>query len=628
MEEDRDKVFFLEFITARAKQGFVNNIPLSYLQTTSHDGIQYLFGSLAYCVPLFFLLYFAITVYYQTMALEFIALDRNAGSCSPVLKPVSGSFLGSSTGKWAGSVGFHYTESVYEFEFTSMQISLAEFGATLKNLKETSLIPMGKLASTKPFKHNLLIWMNYRSSFVVEGKKQSMGLVGRPHDVFHRRFLNGGTAAAAGQCLVYPAITFDVSTAVAALVFHAATYSYYCSHIVDESFLDYQAYYDGASFGVNVDVITATTALAINSGLVELEDMEYIGRWYYFSDSIIYAYVDPRYPRMVPVWCVDDGRTLRSGNQCLISYGNYFALPAINHGDPSCRACPPAGEPFWYCNVIDILVGFIVFDKLATDVERSDALFNIMISSTQDELNYVAYAGMMLATDGSNAYSESAPFAFCGNNCSIVAVRFYDQIDTVVSPHYKSVADGACRDTFNFDEFSLLAITPPTPLIEEYYRCRSFQDSAIIAAIGIASGNSYLFSLPVLMLLLPIMFLFMKIRGIKLKDIHYTEVDKDRVSRDLSFQLLKISNNNFEGVEKGGILHQLANELNRINAADKAQPPKGGEYVGTCSYEVHLEGSVLDDGSMRQLELMERPLQGARGEDVVSSRRGQPVNRD
>ena len=169
-EEDRDKVSFLEFITARAKQGFVNNIPLSYLQTTSHDGIQYLFGSLAYCIPLFFLLYFAITVYYQTMALEFIALDPNAGSCSPVLKPVSGSFLGSSTGMWAGSVGFHYTESVYEFEFTSMQISLAEFGATLNNLKETSLIPMGKLASTKPFQHNLLIWMNYRSSFVVEGK--------------------------------------------------------------------------------------------------------------------------------------------------------------------------------------------------------------------------------------------------------------------------------------------------------------------------------------------------------------------------------------------------------------------------------------------------------------------------
>ena len=105
------------------------------------------------------------------------SLDPNSGSCSPVGKTISGTFLGTMSGIWEGSFGFTYSDAVYIFNFFSFAGNNLDFQMALQEV-EVQLIQIGQIAANSTLAYNLLLWMTWEYSFINNGNLQSVNLIG------------------------------------------------------------------------------------------------------------------------------------------------------------------------------------------------------------------------------------------------------------------------------------------------------------------------------------------------------------------------------------------------------------------------------------------------------------------
>ena len=88
--------------------------------------------------------------------------------------------------------------------------------------------------------------------------------------------------------------------------------------------------------------------------------------------------------------------------------------------------------------------------------------------------------------------SAADPFAFCDHSCTVMSVQIGNGVQNTyaINSNMLQMPWLACNDTFNLNasSFDHLKSTPPTELVEQYYRCIPFASDAMTSAIGIASG--------------------------------------------------------------------------------------------------------------------------------------------
>lgn len=496
-----------------------------------------------------------------------------------VHKPVTGYFLAGSNGKWEGEEGFTYNLAAYEFDFTSLKANVAEFEEEIQQLKENQLTTIGNKQATLGMNYNLLLWMHFSTYFTVNDKVQSFGFSAEPGDVFNREYFDFDMKNKDEICYVDPKMTFDQTYGRMKIEFKfdendpADEYLNFCKDIVNPHDFGYIAKYDHTTFSIEMDLVSLTSALSVNLGMIEKSHFEksaddlFLGM--YNSKSLsLQSLFDPRYPRMQPILCfalsdVDyyDNYDLGSGatsfvGKCIMRLGETVIIPAFNHWASECQQCPESGPGVneEYCQLIDVVSSFVHFPN-DDDLLKTINLFNkYEDSQAMNDAIYEAYN------------FDTNDFSFCDDNCSLISLNSYDFLNQAMSPYFYNLNNGHCRDSTDKESFDSLGATPPTDLVEEYYRCRSTKTSAFFNSVGIANGNMLLFAPFIcLLFLLPIIRLY---HTYVVGEPIYppgavTEKAKDAALKELISRLLDVTNGKATG-DSNGAVAQLANDLNSI----------------------------------------------------------------
>ena len=293
---------------------------------------------------------------------------------------------------------------------------------------------------------------------------------------------------------------------------------------------------------------TVMTAHAVNQGVFNyslLEDVKGFSRpgqpdtFTYGKATYVAANkIDARYEGMSPLTCVENQAASSGGDTppfvCFIKVAGVYGFPFLNHrGVAGQKKTPTGTETFSlyepkqcscsvtnnYCNVLDIVTGFIFFGKADGDqLELQKQFENIMDMLTKAksrDFDPVVYDASFvsltlgngryprintsklsasdntsLATLAGNTFRDRA-YLFCDGKCSILSLNFYDPYLAHMNSRFRSYGQMHCQDTFSIPDTSWgnLSATTPTSLIQAYYKCRVSVQKAVLDAIGVSVGN-------------------------------------------------------------------------------------------------------------------------------------------
>jgi hypothetical protein len=520
---------------------------------------------------------------------------------------VTGFFYAGSDGKWEGEPGFAYSLAAYEFQFTSLQTNEDVFEEEIRKLKANELTTVGNNQANLAIHYNLLLWMHFSTYFTVGDKVQSFGFSAEPGDVFNREYADFRLMSQTDFCSVDPKMSFDQTYGRMTIeyVFDETDtqdpFNSECTDIVAPSQFGYNEQYDKNVFTIEMDLVSLTSALAVNLGFVKTSHFEKTSSGFtlgtYNSDSVVEvdSLFDPRFPRMQPILCftvsAGDGSgglpDLGSGatdfeGKCVLRLGDVVIIPAFNHFGSQCQQCGSSTDD--YCNEFDVVSSFVYFPSIlntsATDDDFNDdeyddtnmietmKLFNKYPNSKDlndavfDAYNIISY------TDGTYSWD----FGFCDYKCSLISLNSYDGLNKAMSPYFYNLDEGHCKDSTNKESFDSLGETPPTNLVEEYYRCKSTKTSAFFNSVGIANGNMLFFAPWIcLFLLLPFIRSYHTYVVKEPLDAQNTvsEEVKQAALMELVTRLLDVTNGKVKKDPNSAVV-QLANDLAEIGSLEKA----------------------------------------------------------
>jgi hypothetical protein len=102
------------------------------------------------------------------------------------------------------------------------------------------------------------------------------------------------------------------------------------------------------------------------------------------------------------------------------------------------------------------------------------------------------------------------------------------------------VCKGACNDSFTSPNFDLLIQTPPTSLFQNYYECVPSGSSVFISAAGVAAGNMSTLLPLVVIILLAMLYSFLKCRKMLPEKEPYDGDERDNIIRELATLMLLV----------------------------------------------------------------------------------------
>jgi hypothetical protein len=249
--------------------------------------------------------------------------------------------------------------------------------------------------------------------------------------------------------------------------------------------------------------------------------------------------IDPKFTNMDPIYCLS--RSFSSAPEdsylftriCLLRMGDTFVYPYFNHlgttgsdqtdfynftSGCSCKPIAPldpAGKFFsqgngekTYCNIFDLMHGFVVINS-----KYADVIFYKMIrmasyqsaKKINEAVYYPAFGAIRTGGNGGqnqktlnngkttfndvvtllkggqtgNLIGSNSPFYFCQDEkdgCVIYAMNTYDIYDQRMNANFFDLSDGSCKDSFSINDTTWLSSTgpynvPPTSLIQNYFEC-------------------------------------------------------------------------------------------------------------------------------------------------------------
>lgn len=575
-----------QFVVSKINEMFIAGIPIRYVRTLPKM-YMYTLGAMSYLILMTLFALFFIATYRSNLNTSYISLDSSSGICHEVPSSVSGSYYATVHGEWQGNSNFIYTDAPFYFIFTDMSTTLKRFQHEISILNDI-IHDLGENAKNQSLSYNILIWAHYRhyftfdlnSSFTTQ-KQQLFQFVGTPNDIFNREFMFSGLGNAQQLCSAFPMLTYLKESAMLNLAWSHTVYEdKNCSQIMDAVHAGYSEEND--SFILHVDMITFMTTVALNSGVINLDvllpltatqlDIPLLNTSVYGNYNILLSF-DSMFPRMTPVWClqstplhacfvaIPNDVHLSSG----VKYPTTYAIPIMTHFLLDCEYCTDQTKNLTYCSNFDFNIALITFPD-------ESSIFDLALkyASNHRQLYYDAYPAIAQILNDTNPSPEL--YEFCWYRCSILAINIFDYTDYNINPYFFSLNPetghaGACFDSFSTPHFTHLASSSnlPAPLTEKYFECDNTKASSLINAIGIASGNTASFGPILIIMLLPLLYLYLQATKQSLHYDKHTLHEKEMATHELISYLLKIRDNDLQHVNPDGILVKIVQELKEIN---------------------------------------------------------------
>lgn len=288
-----------------------------------------------------------------------------------------------------------------------------------------------------------------------------------------------------------------------------------------------------------------------------------------------------------------------------------------------------------YCDEMDLTVGMIFYQNETnplTEVDQLRAAVEAIVQhATPTSTTYSAYANF--SHDSYNATFASAAskdeayvdpitktsswressYSFCNvadyGFCSMMVIHLFgDTIpDRATTNFMYQLKNGSCGDPFSIPKSSFQAMVdyPPTPIVENYYECTLSNVDAFNNAIGIASGNTSAYMPVIVLLLLPLIYVLLRIFNVPLPKEEYGEEEYKRVGQLVMKSLLRASDRKTRGMKKNGVIMQLAKELQRVDmygSTDKQDSDDSDSEDDSSDGTAGTGWSGRSGGSKRKIE--------------------------
>jgi hypothetical protein len=601
----------LSSIYGIAKDLFYDNLPSDDIRDLPSFH-AFTLGSFIYTISLASFVTFIVFGYLQDRSSKFLAVTSDSGECVSVPKTVSGQFLADVNGEWEGSEDFTYSKAIYRFNLPNYAGNNEEYAYMIeKALQQTEV--MGQEGYQRNLGINILVWTVFSSTIRRGGSANQFSMSGSPRAVFDRRIFSAAFAGVSGQCSLRPSVSYNTESAQLTLQFNYNEFisNPSCLHLVDPRHMGFVPFYSGSNFQIIFDARSALTALAINYGLLAIDELESIPGTQ-FTELIggesftVSQYFYPRYPGMRSLLCLD------SPVVCVLQIYETFLYPLFNHlgNDPTRPLYCDCTIPEMIeggCHLFNFVSSFAFFDYNATAGENVGTAIERLVAFSQsnsgaqinrDSFNATFYAveDPSFAPQLSETYSRAFEFCRVGSSyCSLLSVVMIDGFEMIngmiynpgneytVSDNYFQVRYGACNDTFTISAAAREKLTthPPLPLEEPYYQCRSTKISALVNAWGISSGNM---ATVVPLLVVLALTLFFGFANLKLKSVPrtYASGERNDVLDYLAFNLLLVRDGRYRGMKDGrDALSSLEKNVGR--SGDNGR--EGGGSVLRALYE-------------------------------------------
>jgi hypothetical protein len=465
---------------------------------------MYYFGTVAYVATIALFVYFTNTSYQSAISQPFIAITVNAGDCQTVPIAVTNSFMADDQGNWIGSPDFVYSFAPYSISFNNFQVSTNDQYSAMMLAFEKGLETVGAIATTQNLPQNLMFWMSYVQYYSVDfptatnfssighGQLQYLQMTGDPSQVFDLSYTQGHLMNQNGYCGIDSYASFDQANAMlsADLNYTEFIHTSTCNTIVNPLSFGYFPTVDQNNFLLSLDVLSFSTAMAVNLGILLIADLGIASSSFYefeFQNTTYLTgqYFDTRYPSMNTIVCIQNMTAFPAGSKgvqamCMYLLGQTLALPVFNHFgqskvEPVYCDCATNGKSD-ECQSFNLLSGLVFYPAAPQTSSTTSALSILQNTGVFDlvraVVKYPTYAEFNRAAFNASwaaaapAYGQEASYIsttswrrnaykFCAlapsSVCSVMVFNSLDGTSKKVSSYKYQLTNGSCYNSLSID---------------------------------------------------------------------------------------------------------------------------------------------------------------------------------
>eukprot|EP01033_Poteriospumella_lacustris_P007220 gene7220-5196_t len=501
LDKDDEEHSIKSYVIQQLNKFFVQHLPMESLKEFPPSYMYYA-GTVAYMVMIATFVYFTFQSYLSSVQQAFIALDPSSGDCTSVSIAISNTYLADTRGNWVGTPHFTYSLASYSLTLNNFQADSFDDYETMMNTFHTSLDHIGEVSVNHSLAYNLVLWtswiryystadpsmVNFTSQGL--GQLQYLQMTGEPAVIFNANRHQAVISSQYGLCGVVGYTSYDMANA---RVMTEVNYTYYsaqplCMVALQPQLFGYIASVDNNIFTYGLDVNAFVTAMAVNYGILQLQDLGIASQTVYrFTvDGNAYVgqqYFDLRYPYMTPILCVRNTTSLPSGagvllqRLCFVLESEAVTLPLYDHFGVSyrypipcrCGAANQNAGSLPPCQVFNMLASLLYYVPSKGTTSIQELIIDQLENLLQIVYGYESYSDFTLKgfnaswSAAAEAYGRRASetlsptwqknaFGFCalpsGKRCSLMTFNSYNAINRIVSEYKYQLSNGSCANTF------------------------------------------------------------------------------------------------------------------------------------------------------------------------------------
>ena len=413
--------------------------------------------------------------YLQAIHQKYLAPGSTASQfCDQVTISNSGDFLATQNGYWIGGTEFQYSLSSYMLAVENLNVDTAEYSTFMYDIYDI-LVENGQIFKTEDLGVNLLYWMAFTLVSSVSAA-QRFYLVGNPVIVFNREVTVGSISNEYADCDLEAYFTFDQANGVMSFQYNYEEFvsNPTCNTTLSPLLFGYTTLGNTEDLTLTLDVRSLITAFAVNYAILFTFDLQEIlaTRSEISYNGVIYnssTYVNPNYPGMEPIYCIN----FEDIDHCAVSIGAQYGLPFFNHmgsnetfpSPCNCSSLTDAqlADKYNECNLFKFISGVLLYNNISVA-----PIFEMAIKFSGEYGNVIANEYTYYASYIGSTWGKTSPYYdslfnlpstreelydFCYlpeyGSCTLIIFSSLDlyNYNWAISDYYYSVPNGACRDT-------------------------------------------------------------------------------------------------------------------------------------------------------------------------------------
>jgi hypothetical protein len=354
---------------------------------------MYYFGAVAHGIAITLFVYFTYQNYNSNINQAYIALSMSGGTnCESVPISVTATFLADTSGNWQGTANYSDAQSIYSLTMSNFTIqSMSEYTDMMGSFYRRLSVVADETQHLN-LAENLIWWTTYVDYYSIDhpnvndfkaigfGNLQYLQLTGNPSVVFNLPDHFARFSSRDGVCPMSSFTNYDEANHLLSTSF--SNYNQFmnsskCTSAVYPRNLEYNPKFDGNVYEVVMDTESFSVAMGINLNFLELDTLRTVGQKsspfsYKNITYVLGEYFDVRYPSMDALFCVHNVTDLPLGLSkslrafCVLTMGNSFALPLLNHHGfdeniTSYCSCDTGSGSQQACQSFNLLAGVAFF---------------------------------------------------------------------------------------------------------------------------------------------------------------------------------------------------------------------------------------------------------------------------